>query len=240
MTGVTARNPLATATLSLLLLTASVVSAQETTDPQAPAPDIVTDSNMRFLTEGPAKLPRWSLEIKGGDFEPDIEEWQTFFGEETADEIGLAFAYKIKRWLEVGASVDYIRDKGVGRLPLNDATGGSVTYNLFPANVYVVLRGIFHENQRFVPYIGGGFTRAYYRQKIDNQASRRGHTDGEHVRAGLQILLDWIDRGGSSSLEDEAGINNTYLILEVKKLSAELDEVELGGESAMIGLLFEF
>jgi hypothetical protein len=36
------------------------------------------------------------------------------------------------------------------------------------------------------------------------------------------------------------GINNTYLILEVKKFSADVEGIELGGESAMIGLLFEF
>lgn len=242
MSGMPARKPLlTTATLSLLLLTASFVSAQEATNSQISNQETGTEASpVSFLIQGPPQPPRWSLQIKGGDFEPDLDEWQTFFGEETADEIGMAFAYKLKRWLEVGVAVDYIRDKGTGRLPLNDGVGGSVTYNLFPVHAYVLLRGIFHENQRIVPYIGGGFTRAYYRQKIDNQASRRGDADGEHTRAGLQILLDWVDRDGASGLQSEAGINNTYLILEVRKFSAELEDIELGGESAMIGLLFEF
>lgn len=237
MIGLAIRKLIAAATTLSLLLACPVVSAQEPDDSPIIMPE---DSPASYLVEGPPKPPRWSLEIKGGDFEPDLDEWQTFFGEETSNEIGIAFAFKLKRWLEVGAAVDYIRDKGTGQLPLNDDVGGNVTYNLFPAHVYVLLRGIFHENQRIVPYVGGGFTRAYYRQKIDNQSSRRGETDGEHTRAGLQILLDWIDQDGASGLQSETGINNTYLILEVKKFSADVEGIELGGESAMVGLLFEF
>lgn len=236
--------------LSMLLIVPAAVSAQETDNPEIPdleveleAQQVVepeTPQNLAYFVGAPEKPPRWSLEIKGGDFEPDLDEWRRFFGDETASEFGVAFGYKLTRWLEVGLEADYIRDKGAGRLPSNDTVGGSVTYNLFPAHVYVLVRGIFHENQRFVPYVGGGFTRAYYRQKIDNQASRRGDTDGEHARAGLQILLDWIDRGSAGSMQSELGVNNTYLILEVQKFSAEIDGIELGGESAMVGFLFEF
>lgn len=225
----------------MLLLSPGAMAQQETADPgiSMPEHEITSSENSPFsmYAEQP---PRWSIEIKGGDFEPDLDDWRRFFGDDTASELGVAVAYKLKRWLEVGLEADYIHDKGVGQLPLNNTTGGSVTYELFPAHAYVLVRGIFHENQRFVPYVGGGFTRAFYREKIRNQATRRGDTDGEHVRAGLQILLDWIDRDGASSLAGELGVNHTYLTLEVQKFSAEIDGVELGGESTMVGFLFEF
>lgn len=228
--------------LSLLLIVSSGTLAQETADPDLSMSEheITSPEDLPFSVSEPPNPPHWSFEIKGGDFEPELDDWQRFFGDDTSSELGVAVAYKLTRWLEVGLEADYIRDNGVGQLPLNNTTGGSVTYNLFPAHVYVLVRGIFHENQRFVPYVGGGFTRAFYREEIRNQATRRGDTDGEHVRAGLQILLDWIDQDGATSISSELGVNNTYLTLEVQKLSAELDGVELGGESAMIGLLFEF
>lgn len=228
--------------LALLLIAATGALAQEATSPDlsGPVDGPLSPEDLPFSMSASQEPPHWSMEIKGGDFEPDLDDWQRFFGDETANQLGVAVGYKLKRWLEVGLEADYIRDKGVGLLPLNNTTGGSVTYNLFPAHVYVLVRGIFHENQRFVPYVGGGFTRAFYRQKIHNQASRRGDTDGEHVRAGLQILLDWVDPDGAASFANELGVNNTYLTLEVQKFSAEIDGVELGGESAMIGFLFEF
>lgn len=228
--------------LALLLIVPPGVMAQETAAPDNSIPEheMLSPEDLPFSMSEPPKPPHWSFEIKGGRFEPELDDWQRFFGDDTTSELGVALAYKLKRWLEVGLEADYIHDKGVGQLPLNNTTGGSVTYNLFPANVYVLVRGVFHENQRFVPYIGGGFTRAFYQEKIRNQTTRRGDTNGEHVRAGLQILLDWIDPDGASSLGGELGINNTYLILEVKKFSAEVDGIELGGKSATIGFLFEF
>lgn len=233
------KNFAASASLLILLIVAAGVSAQETTEPES-STGVKTPQDLPFSMYAPVQPPRWSMEIKAGDFEPDLDDWQRFYGDEQTDEIGIAVAYKIIRWLEVGMAVDYMDDKGSGQLPISDTVGGNVTYELYPAHVYVLLRGLFHENQRFVPYIGGGFTRAFYRQQIDNQPTRRGDADGEHVRAGLQILLDWVDRDGASSMENDLGVNNTYLTFEIKKFSAEVDGVELGGESAMIGLLFEF
>lgn len=234
--------PMIAITLSLLLSLPAGISAQESVEPDIPEPEpefeILRD--VPFSPREPDLPPHWSAEIKTGEFEPDIRDWQTFYGDESADETGVAVAYKVLRWLEVGLEFDYVRDSGTGQLSLDQTLGGDVTFNLYPVHAYVLLRGIFHENQRIVPYVGGGSTRAYYRIEIDNQPSRRGDTDGEHVRAGLQILLDWLDREGASRFEEDIGVDNTYLILEAREFSAEIDGIELGGRSAMIGLLFEF
>jgi hypothetical protein len=187
----------------------------------------------------PVYRPYWTLEIKGGEFEPELEEWETFYGDDRTEHAGLAAAYKFLRQAEVGLALDYIKDEGVGFLPLNDELGGEVKLQLYPAHLYVLLRGIFFEDQWVVPYVGGGLTRVYYRQKIENQASVRGEADGDHTRAGLQILLDWFDTGNAVGFEDE-GVENSYLTIEMLSFSAEIDGIELGGESTMIGFAFEF
>jgi hypothetical protein len=215
------------AALSALLLSAAV--------------PVYADSTLEsFYADNALPPPRWSLEFKYGEFTPDIEDWETYFGDESTKQIGFGFAYKIFRWFEAGLEGNYIRDKGQGYLPLNDTLGGDVTYNLYPAHAYVLLRGIFFEDQWVVPYIGGGYSKVWYRQEIDNQGSSRGNTDGNHVRGGIQILLDWIDPGGAAAMESDSAISNTYLVIEAQRFSAELDGIELGGDSVMVGLLFEF
>jgi hypothetical protein len=188
---------------------------------------------------GPAARPYWTLEIKGGHFEPELEEWETFYGDDRTDQAGLLAGYKFLRQVEVGLAIDSIKDKGVGFLPINDQLGGEVDFELYPAHLYVLWRGVFFEEQWVVPYVGGGATRVYYRQAVENQATVRGKVNGDHVRAGLQFLLDWIDTGSASGFEEE-GVDNTYLTVEALSFSAEIAGIELGGESAMIGLAFEF
>jgi hypothetical protein len=187
----------------------------------------------------PVSRPYWTVEIKGGNFEPELEEWETFYGDDRTDQSGLSVGYKFLRQVEVGLAIDYIKDKGVGTLPISGELGGEVEFELYPAHLHLTLRGIFFENQWVVPYVGGGVTRVYYRQAIENQASVRGKVEGDHTRAGLQFLLDWMDTGSASGFEEE-GVENTYLTVEVLSFSAEIDGIELGGESKMIGLAFEF
>lgn len=221
-----------TAAFGCIVLTALLLSA---------AFPVNADTTLEsYYAETALPPPRWSLEFKYGEFTPDIEDWEVYFGDETAKQIGFGGAYKIFRWFEAGLEVNYIRDKGQGYLPLNDMLGGNVTYHLYPVHAYVLLRGIFFEDQWVVPYIGGGYSKVWYRQAVENQASSRGNTDGSHVRGGIQILLDWIDTGGAAAMETDSGVSNTYLVIEAQRFSAEIDGIELGGDSVMVGLLFEF
>lgn len=218
----------------LLAMQALPVAAQETATNE-------TDTGQNWMTAAGAasQPPRWSLEIRTGELEPELEEWAQFYGDDHADQLGFALAYKVLPYVDVGLAVDHVHDKGVGNLPLNGMPGGEVEFHLYPAHLYVMLRGAFFENQWIVPYAGGGITRAYYRQAIDNQPSVRGKTDGDHSRAGLQILLDWLDEGNAAGFEEES-VENTYLFVERLSFSVEVDGIELGGDSVVFGLAFEF
>lgn len=220
---------------AVLLLTAAPATAA---DPATPAADRTPPAWHR--SRPPLAPPSWSLEIKFGQFEPELEEWETFYGEEEADQTALGLAYKISRGWEVGLELAYLSENGDGRLPLNNALGGDVTFQLYPLHLYTVYRLVFSEDQLFVPYLGGGFTRTYYRQSIDNQPSRRGDSDGSHVRGGVQILLDRLDRSSAAAMETDHSVNNTYLVLEAQRLDVEVNGIELGGDSLYAGLLFEF
>lgn len=184
--------------------------------------------------------PHWSLEIKGGRFFPDLDNWKEFYGNDSTTQLGLGFGYKVLRQLEVGAEASYIRDKGTGFLPLNLTPGGEVTWTLVPVDVFVLFRGVFSESQWVVPYVGGGWTRAFYKQEITNQDNVEGKTDGYHARLGVQLLLDNMASGEAAKAESRVGLDNTYLYLEAKTFSAKKDGVELGGTSYLLGVLLEF
>ena len=194
--------------------------------------------------------PHWSVEIKGGQFYPDIENWKTYYGSDKTSLIAGSIAYKVLRQVEAGIEIGYARDKGQGLAPVHRTLAGSVQYEIAPLHVFALVRGIFHEDQWVVPYAGGGWSRYYYREKIENQATVRGSVDGYHGRAGLQLLLDAIDPKAANNLFTDYGIQHTYLFLEAQSSKATIDtiaagtapseEVNLGGTIYLIGLLFEF
>jgi hypothetical protein len=197
------------------------------------------------------RRPHWSLELKGGYFYPDIENWKATYGSDRTTHLAGSLAYKILRQLEVGIEGGYISDKGQGLAPIHTqqagvpVLGGSVKYDLAPLQAFVLLRGVFSENQVIVPYVGGGWTRMYYREKVENQPTARGSTDGYHGRAGIQILLDNIDPEASGKFYLDYGVDHTYFFIEAQSIHANVNDVNgvsvnLGGTSYLVGLLFEF
>ena len=206
-----------------------------------------------FAAEKSIDLPYWSLELKGGTFTPDIDNWEDYYGKKYAGVFSGSLGYKVFRPLEVGIEGSFIRDNGQGYAPLHSAEAGTpvyagtVTYELAPLNVFVLTRGIFSEGQWVVPYVGGGWTRMFYREKIQHQGVVRGSVDGYHARGGFQILLDALDPHAANSLHRDYGINHTYLFIEaeyiramVQTVSTTSESINLGGVSLLGGLLFEF
>ncbi len=200
----------------------------------------------------PVETPHWSLEVKGGYFYPDLNNWKTYYGDDKTWHFAGSLAYKLFRQVDIGVEGGMIRDRGVGYAPLNSAWkgvpvyGGRVTYELYPLNVFVLFRGIFDEDQWLVPYAGGGWTRMFYREKIEAQSSARGFADGYHGRAGLQFLLDNVDPGAANTFALEYGVIHTYFFLEAEYVRAMADSADntvtynLGGTSYLAGFLFEF
>jgi hypothetical protein len=189
--------------------------------------------------------PHWSLEFKGGNFTPAIPGWAAAYGDRSTGQLEGGLAYKILRQVEAGVSVGRIRDGGQGLAPIHGTVGGHINYQLYPVNVFLVLRGVFNENQWFVPYVGGGWTRMYYQEELSQQPTVKGFTDGSHMRGGLQFLLDALDQSASTNMFRDYGIFHSYLFVEGQRTRAMINDlsgksVDLGGTSVLGGLLFEF
>lgn len=198
-----------------------------------------------FAAEPIGERPHWSIEIKGGDFIPAIDNWSQNYGKRYTREYGGSLAYKVLRPLEVGIEGTYIEDIGQGLAQIHNVPAGKVTYKLYPVNFFVLARGVFSEKQWLVPYIGGGWTRMFYWEEVEKQGVARGTADGYHARAGLQLLLDGLEPDAANSFYRNNGVFHTYLFFEAKYMRAMADtvsggSVNLGGTSYLGGLLFEF
>lgn len=200
--------------------------------------------------------PRWALEIKGGDFIPDIPNWAAYYDKRATTQYSGSLAYKITPLIEAGIEVGRSHDEGraLGPGHTADAGGfpafaGSAVHDIFPLNVFVLLRGIVSDDQWVIPYVAGGFTRIYYRDELKYQPTARGYADGYHGRAGLQFPLDGIDADTSKLLSDYLSIKHFYLFIEAERTRAMIDteatatspsrSVNLGGMNWLLGFRFE-
>lgn len=184
--------------------------------------------------------PRWMVEIKGGDFEPDLDSYQLFYGDDEARHLSAAFAYRFRPWLEIGAEIGGIREEGVGLLAAEAVPGGEVTYTLMPLHVVLNLRGVFRQNQLIVPYLGVGFSAAYYKQDIELQSDRTGTSAlGGTVRAGLQLSLNRWDPDARSGY-GEGEVKRSFFFVEAQRFTTEQGDTELGGDLVLLGFRFEF
>jgi hypothetical protein len=189
--------------------------------------------------------PHWSLELKGGAFFPDADNWSKYYGSSYIGEYGGALAYKLLRQVEVGIAGSYMTASGKGLLPTSQTLDGEVTFERAPLDLFVLGRALFNEDQLLVPYLAAGYTRLFYREEVKGQGTTKGSVNGYHARAGVQLLLDGLESDASRSLYLDYGIHHTYLFLEGKYLHAQADtvssgSVNLGGTSCLGGFLFEF
>jgi hypothetical protein len=186
--------------------------------------------------------PRWSLEVKGGMFKPALENWSQNFGDSGMREFAAAFGYKFLQQVELGAGAGLMKSKGQVFNQFHGAPAGDVTYELYPVNIFVMLRGVAVDGQWVVPYVGGGWTRMYYREIFQDGETARGFADGYHVRGGLQISLDGLDQAAANRMFIDYHVYHTFFIIEVesRRVIERSTSINLGGKAYHAGLLFEF
>jgi hypothetical protein len=184
--------------------------------------------------------PHWSFEIKAGNFEPDLPNFSQYYGKRDMTEYSMSVAYKITRRVELGVEGGYLSSNGKALAPLHGTVAGSVTYTLYPVNAFILFRGVMSEQQWIVPYVGGGYTKMFYKEQVENQGTVKGSADGFHARGGLQFLLDALDFKSASNMYKDYGIFHTYLFVEAQYIHAVVSSTNIGGKGYMAGLLFEF
>jgi hypothetical protein len=189
----------------------------------------------------PRTTPGWTFEIKAGRFEPELDSFAAFYGDEDTGYYAGNFAYRLKPWLDAGAEAGYVHETGVGLVAEQGVPGGEVEYSLLPIHLFMTLRALFEPDQLLVPYVGLGVTSAYYREEIELQGDRTGWSDvGSFARLGLEVYLNRLDPGAGPYGLGDGVLKQSYLYLEAQHLTTEQLGNELGGDALVLGMRFSF
>jgi len=191
--------------------------------------------------EAPAtSSPRWMYEIKGGYFYPELDEYETFYGDDRDTAFAVSGAYRLRDWLEVGGEIGYMRDRGEGRTADGQAVPDAVKQELLPLRVFANFI-LEHPDRRFVPYAGIGLGWVLYRQEVELQPSRDGRTDtGAFARAGVRWRFASSGDRSAASRGRDVMFTRSYVFVEAQRFTAEIDDVDLGGTAYLLGVRFEF
>jgi hypothetical protein len=190
---------------------------------------------------GAIESPRWTYEIRGGYFYPDLDLFETFYGDDKEGYFSLAGTYRISDRFELGGEYGYLKANGRGILTSTAELGAAVEYRLSPIHLFANFVFQRAAHQRLVPYLGVGLTVATYQQEIELQPSIDGRTDlGYSARIGLRLLLK--SYGPNLAMSSSAGSPywRSFVFLEAQQMSTEVEGIDLGGALYALGFRTEF
>ncbi len=196
----------------------------------------------RVSAQGSGSLdsPRWSYELRGVYFEPELPQFSTFYGSDHSTYFGLAGTYRLLDRLELGGEYGLMREHGVGVLSDSNTLGGSVEYRLDSFHVFANMVFQSEPTQRVVPYVGGGLLVMRYEQAVAQQATVEGRTDlGWSGRAGVRFMVGSVGPVARSS-STESSYWRSYMFIEAQHMSAKVDSQNLGGNAFVLGFRMEF
>jgi len=178
--------------------------------------------------------PRWTYEIRIGRFEPDLDGFEFFYGNDNERLYALAGSFRVKDWLEIGGEYAHTRARGAGILTSSEELGGSVRYQLNPVQVFSNFIFQRESDQLVVPYVGIGLAVAKYEQEISQQGTSKGRTDmGYSARVGVRFMIAARKRPLSMS---GSPWQRSFVFLEAQEMSFDADTIEVGSQSASVDL----
>jgi hypothetical protein len=182
-----------------------------------------------------AESRRWgSFEIGAGTYEPDIDSefpggpqpFEDAFGSGRGWMFRTGAALALFRYagtVEAGLQSGYLQKTGKGRTVEGTRAGDDTRLRLIPVSLTLTYRFEWlNERLRipFAPYGRVGLERFHWWvEDGDGDTSESGATNGWSATAGLALLLDFIDTQVARELDNDTGVNDTYLFFELTRRS---------------------
>lgn len=185
---------------------------------------------------------RWTFEIQGGVWQPLDTTTKNALGA-CCDPLGkAAFGYLWKSLVGFEVGAGFIASGGTSTGSVSGLSSNtSYNFSLIPIENSIAVRGHFKPHQMFVPYAKFGPDYVFFREN-NNSRVVKGWKMGLHGTVGVAFDLGSLDELSMSAQED-AGINDVYLVVEgrygwVNSFGAS--GVDLSALTWTGGLLFEF
>lgn len=170
------------------------------------------------------------------------EIYEDYFDKEFIEPFGLSIGWYPVRNLDLILRVGYGERKGEAKgIISGKESEEEVKLVVVPIQAEVGYRFDFFNEQFLVPSVGLGYDYWYFNQENEYSDDVDGDKTGWHVFAGLAILLDRLDPSSKLPLQQDWGIENVFLNLEMRWCwIEEEDGFDFSGVGYSAGLLFEF
>jgi hypothetical protein len=253
--------PLQAAGATLLLMAAIAMSptrglAQGT--PQAAAertelqPQEQLDPHLMPAARSFDSPERFILEFRGGPYNPAIKSNPTygaFFKDDQGPNVAIQIDGIVYRqpnffYLTVGGGIGFA---GLSGQALAQGTSSSVneetTLAVVPLTALAGVRLDILPRRLHIPVIFGariGWEWAHWDTNTGKRDDAAGWSLGPVFSGQIAIDLDSFEQGGARNLDEEWGINHTYLFGEIYHFTTTAKSLELGATSWFLGLGFIF
>lgn len=184
-----------------------------------------------------------SFGLSYGQLEPASDEWKEIYDDDRISTYRVSLGYRFHPTVSVEMGAGYQTKDGKGKTITGKDTGVKTTFQTVPVDITLLYRMNYFDDQIIVPYIGGGVSYNFYWENVKDGKELKGGMRGHHATGGLQLLLDNIDTRSAFDLEEDYGIENTYLTIGATHSIIDdfgKEDVDLGGWNYNMGLLFEF
>jgi len=233
-----------TALLGLLLTAAGVALA-------APA-SAQTDANTIPAARSFVSPERFILELRGGPFKPDLggnEAFSQFFGGDSGPFLGAQLHYILYRlpdiaYATIGGGFGWSSYSGKARArDSTEAVSEETSLTLFPLSAVASIRIDVLPRNFQIPFIFTGKLGFQWTNWDTNTGARddaSGWSLGPLFGAQAALDLDTFDSAAARSLDEDWGINHSFLFFEVYHFAPTDKSLPVGGTSWLLGLGFTF
>jgi len=207
---------------------------------------------------------RFAFELRFGPYRPNIDEgfgnssrqpYSYVFGDDKRILFGLEFDWQVFRipmlgTIGPGFGIGYTNMSAQARIQATGEFAAEETsLTILPMYGVGVLRIDTLARETAIPLVAygkAGVGLGFFKTGNDLETQAKGHTWGTHYAVGAMFLLDSLDTHSAQQLDNEMGINNTYIYLEwmMSRLDGfgrgkDASVMNIGADTWVLGLAFE-
>jgi hypothetical protein len=237
------------------LLTLMAASALGSATAHVHAQDVgITESDPRLIPAGhkTESVERFILEFRGGPSSPAVTRnsaYGDFFSSDIGPNLGIevdGVVYREPRWfyVTVGGSVGILNFSGNALETLTGATvGEKTTLSIIPLTAVGSFRFDALARRFHIPLVLTarlGWEWAHWNTGTGSRTDATGWSVGPVFSGQVAIDLDTFEPNGARNLDEEWGINHTYLFGEIYHFAPVAKSLDLADTSWLLGLGFVF
>lgn len=187
-----------------------------------------------LATAARAESPRHgSFELMAGQYRPNVDTefatkpgpWETVFGRGEGWMLRAGAAYDVLQAafgsLEVGLQAGYFQRSGLSQSVGGGSSGDTTSFKMIPTSATLTYRFDWLADRHNIPLVPyGRLALDRYNWWVNDGAghtSKSGATNGWSAAFGLCLLLDFFDPTLAREMDQDIGINHTYVFGELRK-----------------------